>query len=67
VAQEWLGFDDAEIVIDADAGTFTARLLVPGPLVPGSPLTCLRGRWLAGQGLVAAAIAVPAGPGTIGP
>ena len=67
VAQEWLGFDDAEIVIDADAGTFTARLLVPGPLVPGPPLTCLRGRWLAGQGLVAAAIAVPAEPGTIGP
>ena len=59
VAQEWLGFDDAEIVIDADAGTFTARLLVPGPLVPGSLPTCLRGRWLAGQGLVAAAIAVP--------
>ena len=58
LAQEWLGFDDAEIVIDA-GGTFTARLLVPGPLVSGSPLTSLRGRWLAARGLLLTAIAVP--------
>lgn len=60
VAQRWLGFEEAEIVIDADADRFTARLLVPGPLVAGSPLACLRGRWLADHGLVAAAIALPA-------
>jgi 4'-phosphopantetheinyl transferase EntD len=60
LAQRWLGFEEAEVVIDADGGTFTARLLVPGPLVAGSPLTCLHGRWRAGHGLVAAAIAVPA-------
>ena len=59
LAQEWLGFDDAEIVIDA-GGTFTARLLVPGPLVSGSPLTSLRGRWLAARGLLVATIALPA-------
>lgn len=65
VAQEWLGFGDAEITIDAAGGTFTARLLVPGPDVAGSPLTALHGRWLAGRGLILTAIAVPAaGPGT---
>ena len=58
LAQEWLGFDDAEIVIDA-GGTFTARLLVPGPLISGSPLTSLGGRWLAARGLLVTAIAVP--------
>ena len=59
LAQEWLGFDDAEIVIDV-GGTFTARLLVPGPLVNGSPLTSLGGRWLAARGLLVTAIALPA-------
>ena len=59
LGQDWLGFDDAEIVIDA-GGTFTARLLVPGPLVSGSPLTSLRGRWLAARGLLVATIALPA-------
>jgi 4'-phosphopantetheinyl transferase EntD len=42
------------------SGTFTARLLVPGPLVAGSRLTTLHGRWLADRGLVATAVAVPA-------
>ena len=60
VAQEWLGFEDAEIVIDPAGGTFTVRLLVPGPLVAGSPLTSLHGRWLADRGLVVTAIALPA-------
>ena len=58
LAQQWLGFEEAEIVIDPDGGTFTARLLVPAPLAVGSPLATLRGRWLAAHGLVAAAIAV---------
>jgi 4'-phosphopantetheinyl transferase EntD len=59
LAQEWLGFDDAEITIDA-GNTFTARLLVPGPLVAGAPLTSLRGRWLAARGLLITGIALPA-------
>lgn len=59
LAQKWLGFDDAEIVIDA-GGTFTARLLVPGHPVNGSPLTSLGGRWLAARGFLVTAIALPA-------
>jgi 4'-phosphopantetheinyl transferase EntD len=60
LAGRWLGFDQAEITIGALDGTFTARLLVPGPLVAGSPLTVLHGRWLADRGLVATAVVVPA-------
>jgi 4'-phosphopantetheinyl transferase EntD len=57
LARRWLGFESADIVIDPRAGTFTARLLVPGPLVGGTPLTALNGRWLAGHGfLVTAAV-----------
>ena len=66
VSQQWLGFDEAEVVIDADAGTFTARLLVPGPIVAGLALVSMHGRWLAHRGLVVAAIAVPGKPGPIG-
>lgn len=42
--------------------TFTARLLVPGPVVAGSPLTVLRGRWLADRGMVLTAIVIAAAP-----
>jgi 4'-phosphopantetheinyl transferase EntD len=59
LARQWLGFEQAEIVIDPDGGAFTARLLVPAPLAAGSPLATVRGQWLAARGLVAAAIAVP--------
>jgi 4'-phosphopantetheinyl transferase EntD len=59
LARCWLGFESAEVVIDAHEGTFTARLLVDGPLVNGSPLTLLHGRWLACQGLLMAAIVFP--------
>ncbi|HEY6309510.1 MAG TPA: 4'-phosphopantetheinyl transferase superfamily protein [Streptosporangiaceae bacterium] len=67
VAQRWLDFHEADITInaaaiDAEHGTFSARLLVPGPLVAGSPLTELRGRWLAARGLLLTAIVVPARP-----
>jgi 4'-phosphopantetheinyl transferase EntD len=60
LARRWLGFESADIVIDPHAGTFTARLLVPGPLVSGSPLTLLSGGWLADQGLLVTAVVVPA-------
>jgi 4'-phosphopantetheinyl transferase EntD len=67
VAQRWLDFREADITIDAAAidaqhGTFSARLLVPGPRVAGSPLTELRGRWLAARGLLVTAIVVSARP-----
>jgi 4'-phosphopantetheinyl transferase EntD len=54
----WLDFAEADIVIDP-AGTFAARLLVPGPLLDGVPVTTFRGRFLVDRGLVLTAIAVP--------
>jgi 4'-phosphopantetheinyl transferase EntD len=60
LTRSWLGFESADIVIDPHAGTFTARLLVPGPLVNGVPLTRLNGRWLSGQGFLVTAVVVPA-------
>lgn len=62
LTQRWLGFNDAVIRINAAGGTFTARLLVPGPVLGGRQLTEFSGRWLARDGLVITSIAVPAGP-----
>jgi 4'-phosphopantetheinyl transferase EntD len=60
LARRWLDFESADVIIDASGGTFAARLLVPGPLVNGSPLTLLHGRWLFRHGLLVTAIVVPA-------
>ncbi len=60
LAGRWLGFEEAAITFAPDAGTFTARLLVPGPAAGGRPLDGFSGRWLARGGLLLAAIAVPA-------
>ncbi|MFC5723781.1 4'-phosphopantetheinyl transferase [Streptomyces gamaensis] len=62
---EELDFSEAELTVDADAGTFTARLLVPGPVVAGRRLDGFTGRWLAERGLVVTAIALP-GPRAAG-
>jgi 4'-phosphopantetheinyl transferase EntD len=59
LTRRWLGFEDADIVINAADGTFEARLLVTAPTA-GVPLTGFTGRWLASDGLVLTAIAVPA-------
>jgi 4'-phosphopantetheinyl transferase EntD len=59
LARSWLGFESADIVINPHEGTFTGRLLVPGPLVNGVPLTQLNGRWLADKGLLATVVVVP--------
>ena len=56
----WLGFADAAVTIGQADGTFTARLLVPGPDLGGTPLTGFSGRWLIRDGLILAAIAIPA-------
>jgi 4'-phosphopantetheinyl transferase EntD len=61
VTGRWLGFEDAEITIDPDGGTFTARLLVPPPDLLGGPVRGFRGRWRAGGGLVLTTVAC-AGP-----
>jgi 4'-phosphopantetheinyl transferase EntD len=57
----WLGFEEAEIRIDP-AGTFSAHLLVPGPVVAGREVRQFPGRWLAARGLVVTSIAVEARP-----
>ncbi|GAA0489317.1 4'-phosphopantetheinyl transferase superfamily protein [Streptomyces sp. NPDC046215] len=57
-----LGFEEAELEVDADAGTFSARLLVPGPVAGGRRLDGFTGRWLAAEGLVVTAIALSASP-----
>jgi 4'-phosphopantetheinyl transferase EntD len=54
LAHRWLGFCDAEIAMEPD-GTFDVRLLVSGPIAS------LSGRWLARDGLLLTAIAVPHG------
>jgi 4'-phosphopantetheinyl transferase EntD len=65
LTQRWLGFEEAAVTIDPANGTFTARLLVPGPTLDGRQLDAFTGRWLAGHGLVLTAIAVPARPGPV--
>ncbi|APU14946.1 MULTISPECIES: 4'-phosphopantetheinyl transferase family protein [Actinoalloteichus] len=54
----WLGFEEADITIEPDTGTFRARLLVPGHTRDGGELTGFTGRWLVDDGLVITAIAV---------
>jgi 4'-phosphopantetheinyl transferase EntD len=60
LTQRWLDFESAEISIDPLGGTFTARLLISGLRLNGSPLNVLNGRWLADRGLLVTAISVPA-------
>ncbi|WP_158851557.1 4'-phosphopantetheinyl transferase family protein [Saccharothrix deserti] len=60
LARTWLGFEDAEVAINPDDGTFTARILVEAPVVDGVALDGFTGRWLAREGFVVTAIAVPA-------
>ncbi|PBC85654.1 4'-phosphopantetheinyl transferase EntD (siderophore biosynthesis) [Streptomyces sp. 2224.1] len=56
LAHRWLGFEDALLTLDPSDATFTARLLVPGPVVDGRELTEFSGRWLIESGLVVTAI-----------
>ncbi len=61
LTERWLGFEDAMVSVDAPRGRFAARLLVPGPSSEGRELTVFAGSWLAEDGLLLAAIAMPAG------
>jgi 4'-phosphopantetheinyl transferase EntD len=56
----WLGFEQAAVTVEPDAGTFTARLLEPDVALDGRRLAGFEGRWLARDGLVLTAIAVRA-------
>ncbi|WP_461038587.1 4'-phosphopantetheinyl transferase family protein [Streptomyces mayteni] len=62
---KWLDFEEARLDFDPgrcpQAGTFTARLLVPGPVVDGVRHSEFTGRWLAEDGLLVTAIALPRG------
>lgn len=58
LTHKWLGFEEASITLDP-AGTFHARLLVPGPIVAGAQVDAFHGRWIVGDGLVITAIAIP--------
>ena len=60
LARRWLDFDQANVEVQPTAGTFTAALLVPGPLVGGQPLAGFTGRWLVDRDLLLTAIALPA-------
>lgn len=60
LTRSWLGFEDASVEIDAVGGSFSAHLLVPGPTIDGHMLDGFSGRWLAAEGLLLSAIAVPA-------
>ncbi|WP_344647146.1 4'-phosphopantetheinyl transferase family protein [Cryptosporangium japonicum] len=58
MARRELGFSEAELDLDP-GGSFTARLLVPGPVVDGRPVTGYQGRWRVVDGLILTAIVVP--------
>ena len=58
LARRWLGFTDADIAINAENGTFEARLLIAAPASSGVPPTGFNGRWLARDGLLLTAITV---------
>ncbi|MGH3843161.1 MAG: 4'-phosphopantetheinyl transferase family protein [Pseudonocardiaceae bacterium] len=63
LTRSWLGFEHADVTIspstiNAAQGTFSARLLAPGPTLTGEPLTHLNGRWLRGDALVITTIAL---------
>jgi 4'-phosphopantetheinyl transferase EntD len=59
LTERWLDFDEASILVDPSAGTFSARLLVSGPVLDGRRLTAFSGRWLVRDGLILTAIALP--------
>jgi 4'-phosphopantetheinyl transferase EntD len=59
LTSRWLGFEEACIDFDPAGQSFSARLLVPGPVVNGQPLTGFTGRWLISEGLIVTAIVIP--------
>ena len=62
LAKRWLGFEDAVVAVNPSADTFSARLLVRGPLLADRQLTALSGRWLVRDGMILTTIAVAAAP-----
>ncbi|HEU5385058.1 MAG TPA: 4'-phosphopantetheinyl transferase superfamily protein [Streptosporangiaceae bacterium] len=60
LTRRWLGFEEASVTIDPVNRTFTARLLVDGPVVNGAVITGFEGRWLVSDGLITTAVVVTA-------
>jgi 4'-phosphopantetheinyl transferase EntD len=58
LTRAWLGFEQADISIDRESRTFTASLLVDAPIINGMKLRVFKGRWLANDRLLVAAIAL---------
>ncbi|MBO0874716.1 MAG: 4'-phosphopantetheinyl transferase superfamily protein [Pseudonocardia sp.] len=58
LARDWLGFEQASIALDPGRRRFSARLMVPGPVVNGQRLDRFEGRWLVRGGLLLTAIVV---------
>ncbi|MFE6776649.1 4'-phosphopantetheinyl transferase [Streptomyces sp. NPDC057702] len=58
LARRWLGFQDATLDFDPGAGTFVATLHAAGPVVAGTPLTRMGGRWRVHDGLIVTAVTV---------
>jgi 4'-phosphopantetheinyl transferase EntD len=60
LTRRWLGFEDAHIIFDVDAGgtggEFVSQILIDGAALHGPPLTALRGRWSVRDGLAITAI-----------
>jgi 4'-phosphopantetheinyl transferase EntD len=65
LTHRWLGFEEASIEIDPANGSFSARLLVDGPVVNNSVLTEFNGRWLVRDGFIVTAIVIPLLPAAI--
>jgi 4'-phosphopantetheinyl transferase EntD len=59
LTKRWLGFEDAAIDFDAVSRSFSAQLLVAGPVVNGQVLTGFDGRWRVSDGLISTAIVIP--------
>jgi 4'-phosphopantetheinyl transferase EntD len=60
VTRRWLGFEDAHITFDVDAGgatgRFVSQILIDASAPTGPPLSALRGRWSVRDGLALTAI-----------
>jgi 4'-phosphopantetheinyl transferase EntD len=61
LTHRWLNFEEACIDFDPVNQTFSARLLVDGPVVNGATLTGFQGRWLVSNGLIVTAIVIARG------
>ncbi len=58
LTRRWLGFEDVEFRADIPEAVFSARLLVPAPMVDGVRLTEFTGRWHMEEGIICTAVVV---------